>query len=184
MALKSSRLYSISLLAFAIFGCPKRQTAPRIVYVSTPPAPAEQAPAVVSAGTLVIQEPAPPQEPAESPPPVETPAPKPAPARRRVTPSEPAKEAVEQPAQQAPALEPRESVQEQAAQRNQILAMQQSIRERIARVNASRLTPLERKTLDDARTFLTQSERALRDGDLVRAMNLTRKASLLISALE
>jgi hypothetical protein len=41
-----------------------------------------------------------------------------------------------------------------------------------------------RRTLDDAHTFLAQSERAFLDGDLQRARNLANKASLLVSALE
>jgi hypothetical protein len=43
---------------------------------------------------------------------------------------------------------------------------------------------VDRKTLDDARTFFQQSTQALNEGDLQRALMLARKASLLVSALE
>jgi hypothetical protein len=41
-----------------------------------------------------------------------------------------------------------------------------------------------RKMLDDAGTFIRQSEQALRESDLLRARNLANKAALLVSALE
>jgi hypothetical protein len=54
----------------------------------------------------------------------------------------------------------------------------------MARLNPARLSPNERKTLDDAATFLAQSTRAFESSDLQRAFNLARKASLLVAALE
>jgi hypothetical protein len=47
-----------------------------------------------------------------------------------------------------------------------------------------KLTGATRRTLEDARTFLAQSEKALSDDDLQRARNLANKAALLVSALE
>jgi hypothetical protein len=54
----------------------------------------------------------------------------------------------------------------------------------MARLNPARLSPNERKTLGDADTFLAQSTRAFESNDLQRALNLARKASLLLAALE
>ena len=83
-----------------------------------------------------------------------------------------------------PALAPRESGAQEVALRSQVQAMQESVRRRMLRLNEAQLSPTEHKTLDDARTFLAQSIRALQGGDLQRALNLSRKASLLVSALE
>ena len=90
----------------------------------------------------------------------------------------------ETPPVEVPALEPRESSAQEAAIREQVLRLQENVRQRMARLNPARLSPNERKTLDDARTFLTQSTRALKSSDLQRALNLARKASLLVAALE
>ena len=54
----------------------------------------------------------------------------------------------------------------------------------MARLNPAGLSTNERKTLEDARTFLAQSTRAFESSDLPRALNLARKASLLVAALE
>ena len=73
---------------------------------------------------------------------------------------------------------------EEAALRRQIEGLQGDVRGRIAQLNRAELSGAERKTLDDARTFFTQSTRALNEGDLQRALTLARKASLLVAALE
>jgi hypothetical protein len=83
-----------------------------------------------------------------------------------------------------PSLEPRESSAQEAALRRQIQALQEDVRQRIAKLSRAGLSGADRKTLDDARTFFAQSARALNDADLQRALNLARKASLLVSALE
>jgi len=85
---------------------------------------------------------------------------------------------------QVPSLEPRESSAQQAALRRQIQGLQDDVRQRIAKLSRAGLSGADRKTLDDARTFFAQSTRALNDADLQRALNLARKASLLVSALE
>jgi hypothetical protein len=179
-------LYSVCGLALLIFGCPKRQTSPRVVYVPAPPAAAEQNPAPAS-GTLVIQEPAPPEPtpeviieeaPAEE---------KPAPRRRRpATTEQPANQPADEtaPTAELPSLEPRESPAQQTAQRQQIIAMLADNRGRIAQLRRTKLSDLERKTLDDAQMFLDQSQHALETNDLVRALNLARKASLLTNAVQ
>jgi hypothetical protein len=137
---------------------------------------------------LVIEAPAPP-EPAEVTP-AEPSTPKPAPRRRRPPRSEPpaATESVTEPAEpptaEVPALEPRESPGQQATLRQEILSLQEHLRRRIVQLERGKLTGAARRTLDDARTFLAQSEKALSDDDLQRARNLANKAALLVSALE
>jgi hypothetical protein len=83
-----------------------------------------------------------------------------------------------------PALEPRESSAQESALRRQVQALQEDVRTRLSRINEAKLSQDDRKTLDDARTFFAQSNRALEEGDLQRALNLARKASLLVAALE
>jgi len=183
-------------LALFIWGCPKRQGPSRIVYVPAPtPAATQattgtQAPADANAPTMVIEEPAPP-EPAPAPP-QEVPAPKETPhPHRRVLRREPpaagpenTPETVEPPAPQVPSLEPRESSAQEAALRRQIQGLQLDVRQRIAKLDQAGLSGVDRKTLDDARSFFAQSTQALNEGDLQRALTLARKASLLVLALE
>lgn len=158
----------------------------RVVYAPAPPVASAAKPAEES-GSLVVEEPLPP-EPAEVAP-TESSSPRTAPRRRRPrteTPaaSETTTEAVEPLPVEVPTLEPRGSPEQQTALRQQILDLQERLRQRSARFDRLRLSSQARKTLDDARTFLAQSERALLDGDLGRAHNLANKASLLVSALE
>jgi hypothetical protein len=81
-------------------------------------------------------------------------------------------------------LEPRESSVEEADLRRQIQGLQLDVRQRIAKLDQAGLAGVDRKTLDDARSFFTQSTQALNEGDLQRALTLARKASLLVLALE
>jgi hypothetical protein len=173
-------------LALLIFGCPKRQTTPRVVYVPAPPAAAEQRPEPAG-GTLVIQEPAPPEIKPEVIVEEAPPEGKPVRTRRRPAVSEqPPSETSDEtaPAAGLPALEPRESPAQQTAQRQQIIQMVAANRDRIAQLRRTQLSELERKTLDDAQMFLEQSQHALETNDLVRALNLARKASLLTNAVQ
>jgi hypothetical protein len=182
---KEPTLYSVCALTMLIFGCPKRQTTPRIVYIPSAPAasPAQSAPA---SGTMVIQEPAPPEPPPavvieEPPPEGEKPVPR---HRRRSTAaerqtSEPEEEA---PPPEVPTLEPRESPAQQTAQRQQVIGMLGQIRSRIAQLRRAGLAEAERKSVEDAQTFLEQSQHALDANDLARALNLARKASLLVNS--
>jgi len=139
---------------------------------------------------MVIEEPAPPEEPpAPSPQPTSQPEPARRPRRRlRTEPpaaaAENTPETTEPPTPQVPSLEPRESSAQEAALRRQIQGLQDDVRQRIAKLSRAGLSGADRKTLDDARTFFAQSTRALSDADLQRALNLARKASLLVSALE
>jgi hypothetical protein len=58
------------------------------------------------------------------------------------------------------------------------------IRQRLTRLNGAQLSANDRRTLEDARTFFVQATHAMASGDLPRALNLARKASLLLAALE
>ena len=141
---------------------------------------------------MVIEEPAPPEEPpAPSPQPTTNPEPARRRVLRRVAPAaapentpETTEPLTPQVPSQVPSLEPRESSAQQAALRRQIQGLQDDVRQRIAKLSRAGLSGADRKTLDDARTFFAQSTRALNDADLQRALNLARKASLLVSALE
>ena len=137
---------------------------------------------------MVIEEPAPPEEPpAPSPQPTTNPEPARRRVLRRVAPAaapENTPETTEPPTPQVPSLEPRESSAQEAALRRQIQGLQDDVRQRIAKLSRAGLSGADRKTLDDARTFFAQSARALNDADLQRALNLARKASLLVLALE
>jgi hypothetical protein len=188
--MRSRTLYSVCGLALLIWGCPKRQTTPRVVFVSQTPPATEQKPAATT-GALVIQEPPPP----EPPPPViiEAPAaPEEKPPQRRRRPATAGHPETEAPSEdtpaptapEVPALEQRESAAQQTAQRQQIIEMLAGIRGRVAQMKRNRLGDLERKTLDDAQMFVEQSQHALDTNDLVRALNLARKASLLVNALQ
>lgn len=190
--LRRGTLSSLCALTLWIGGCPKRQGPSRIVYVPAPAPRVAATPPVTPPQVLVIEEPAAPPEPEEAPPPQTPEEPKPPHRRRRPartdTPTAPADttapETPEPPPEAVPALGPRESTAQEAALRQQIQRSQEDVRQRLARLNEARLSPSERKTLEDARTFFAQSTHALESGDLQRALNLTRKASLLVSALE
>ncbi len=153
----------------------------------TPPA-ASPSPSVTPE-VLVIEEPAPPQS--EQAAPSEQPAPETTPARRRhraappsvVTPFEVVPEEQPVPAE-APALEARETPRQQVALRSQIQGLLESLRQRLGRLESLRLMARDRRAREDAHTFLTQSQQALEQGDLQRALNLAQKAELLVADLE
>ena len=183
--MKERTLYSVCGLAVLIFGCPKRQMTPRIVYVPAPPAPTAAAKPAPPSGSLVIQEPAPPEpQPVviiEEPPPEEKPVPR---HRRPAVPEQKANEPAqdETPPAEVPALEPRETPAQQTAQRQQIIEMLGRIRGRIAELKQAKLADSQKKSVDDAQMFLDQSQHALETNDLTRALNLARKASLLVNS--
>lgn len=199
---------SISLLcALALWlgGCAKRQdTRSIVVYIPAhAPAPAAAAapapgpaPAAAEPQILVIEEPAPPPEPEVTPQP-QTPGSsknnaggkkgggRPA---RTETPSEPdetsTQENSETPPAEVPPLEPRQSSAQQTELRRQFLQLEHDIHQRLTRLNGAQLSANDQKTLEDARTFFAQATHAMATGDLPRALNLARKASLLLAALE
>ncbi len=176
MRKSSGALWSLALL---FGGCPKRQTTPRIVYIPAPPATVK---APTTTATLVIREPQQPSPPAAVP--VSKPV-SPAPARRppirRPKPSASPPQIEHTP---VPELEPRESPALQKALRSNILRMQREVQGAINRLYRSGLPESELDTLGGAQVFLAQSIRALQDNDLQRALNLVRKAQLLVQALE
>jgi hypothetical protein len=185
--LKFPSAAGVSCLALIIGGCPKRQTVTRVVY--TPPPPAASEPATeASSGTLLIEEPAPP-EPVAEPVPEETPAPPPRPApRRRATESEtaPAPEpGAEGPAPaEVPAIEPHQTSEQQNDLKRKVISLQQSIQQRIAFIEQQHSPAVDGKAMKEARAFLKQSTSALQNGNLRLAMNLAEKASLLVEAAE
>lgn len=181
-----------------IGGCPKRQDRPSVVvYV---PAHPPAATAVVSTEpskpqVLVIEEPAPPPEPEPEPDetrPPQTPEHAASHHRRTpahaATPAEPdettTQETPETPPAEVPTLEPRESSAQETELRQQYNGLAQDIRPRLERMNGKQLSAADRRTLEDARTFFVQSGHALSAGDLPRALNLAKKAGLLLDALE
>lgn len=180
---------SACCLALLIGGCPKRQSGPRLVYVPTPPAASPARPASGS-GTLIIE------EPVETQPPVTQALPAPPPAqqptqsktRARSTGKAPAsvEPSAETPADEPlkpPALEPAES-SGQASLRQKVEKTQGNLRLRVAQFENRSLSDAERRTLNEARSFLAQSVRALKEGDLQRADNLAHKSEVLVTALE
>lgn len=163
-----------------------------MVYVPSP-APEVAIPRPESSGNLVIEEPAPPEppEPAVEVTPQESKNQKPAARpRRRALPSEtpveaqPAPENADHLAPPVPALQPRESIQQQTELQNKVLQLQQNVKARIAVLERTQMASVDRRTLNGARVFIAQSDRALKSGDQQRAFNLARKASLLVDALE
>lgn len=182
----------ICAAALLLGGCPKRNTAPRLVYVSAPP-PKIESQAGQAAETIVIEQPAseePETQPAENTATTAESTPKRSVRRRRAIRSDATAEAEDdaEPASPAPAevpvLEPRESSQRLATLRRDLTASQESTRKRLAQLEHAPLGQGDRRTLDDARAFLAQSEREFERGELTRAMNLARKAALLVSAIE
>ncbi len=185
-----STFASVCALVLWFGGCPRRQgPASVVVYV---PAQAVAPTATANPSeVMVIEEPAPPPAPEVTPPPA---SPQP-PTHPRPTHHAPAAAASEPddttppdtpetPPAEVPALEPQESSAQEIALRDEVLRLQESVRQRMSRLNPARLSANERKTLDDASTFLSQSVRASESGDFQRAFNLARKASLLVAALE
>lgn len=178
-------------MVLLVWGCPKRQTGPRIVYVPAPP-PESTTAGAASGETLTIEEPLPPERERVEVDSEGAPPPTP-PRRRRVPRTEPQPAAVETepealevapPPAEVPALAPRESAQQQTAQRRQILGLHERLVQRMKQLEDRDLSAAARATLLDARTFLTQSKRAVEEGDLQRALNLAEKSQLLVSALE
>ena len=185
-------LASVCALLLWIGGCPRRQGPKSLIVYVPAPAPAAALPAA-EPKVLVIEEPAPPPEPE----PEETsvpPTPEPTPPRRRrgpvrtAAPTEPDETATQEnpetPPAEVPALEPRQSSAQETELRDRYLKLEEDIRQRLTRLKGAQLSANEQKTLEDARTFFEQATHALASGDLPRAWNLARKASLLLAALE
>lgn len=174
-------------------GCPRAQTARRVVYVSTPP-PQLQSQASTPAEVLVIEPPAneePEALPPESPVTTLESTPKRPPRRRHAIRPDSTSEAEADddaepasPSAEVPVLESRQDSQRLATLRRDLTASQESTRRRLAQLDHAQLGQGDRRTLDDAKAFLSQSERELARGEVIRASNLARKAALLVSAIE
>jgi hypothetical protein len=96
----------------------------------------------------------------------------------------PQENAATPPAAAVPVLEPRESSARESELKQQYQSVAQEVRRRLAQWTGKRLSGSDRRTLEDAHTFFNQSTHALSSGDLPRALNLARKANLLLDALE
>lgn len=190
-------LSSLCSLLLLIGACPKRQTMKStIVYVPTKPPAAQSAEQSSKAqAVLVIEEPAPPPEPQREPeenaPPTATQPPAPhraggqAHTKTTAEPDEPVPvETPETEPLEVPAIEPRESSAQQTELRSQFDKLETDIQQRLSKLNGAQLSESDRKTVEDAKTFLAQATHAMTSGDLPRALNLARKASLLLAALQ
>ncbi|MGH9353990.1 MAG: hypothetical protein ACRD2G_17820 [Terriglobia bacterium] len=189
--MKTAIVLSILSAALFVTGCLRRQTGPRLVY-TPPPAAAPKPNLPQQTHVLIIEAPAPPPA-AESTPKageseVSSPAPKP-PRKHRTAQAginaagaEP--ETTEPAAADAPPLLPERSLQQQIDLEKQIGDLRSAVRLRIARLSRMNLSTEDRKALQDARLFLTEADRAMRENDLQQALNLAQKADLLISAVE
>lgn len=162
-------------------GCPKRQTGPKVVYVPTPPPAAKPA---QSDQTIVVQAPAPPA-PSEvnqkAPQPV---AQEPEPVRHRRARRAEVKPPPEEPAAEVPALQSAISSGQASELQGQVIKLQEGIEKRILRLTREWLSPSQRETLQGARGFLQQSQKALEESDLQRAYNLAHKSDLLVVSIE
>jgi len=175
----------MAILVVLSSGCHKGPQSNRIVFVAAPP-PAISTASPEATGVLTLAEP-PIQEPEDAlqpPPPTPAESPRPRPRVRLAQPepsTEPEPEPV--PSVEVPVLEPAGGPGEER-ERRQIVQLQDLVRGRIARQENTKLSADDRRMLDDARTFLSQSQRALGTNDFQRAMTLARKASILLSVLE
>lgn len=162
-------------------GCPKRQTGPQVVYVPTPPPAATPSQADQS---IVIQAPAPPapKEITPEPPPPVPPEPEPSKPPRTRRPE--VKAPPEEPAAEVPALQSGISSGQASALKGQVVKLQQDIEKRFILLGREGLSPTQRSTLDTARGFLQQSQKALQESNLQLALNFVQKAEILVTSLE
>lgn len=161
-------------------GCPKRHTGPQIVYIPTPPpavSPSE------SAQAIVIQAPTPSAPAKVTRVPVLPVSHKPVPIRhvyRRV----PQIKAPKPEPANVPALQSGLSPGKETELRDEVVNLQRGIEKEISRLNQEQLSQSQQNTLDGARGFLQQSQRALQQSDLQRALNLAHKADLLVISIQ
>ena len=132
-----------------------------VVQAPTPPTPTETAPQTLPRVT-------------PEPPPSRAPHPK-----RAEVKSPPEEETAEVPALQS-ALSPSQA----SELRSRVLRLQEGIEKRITLLSKEWLSPGERSTLEGARGFLQQSQKALQESDLQRADNLAHKADVLVTSVE
>ncbi len=75
-------------------------------------------------------------------------------------------------------------MQQKTALQQQIGALKEGIQLRISRLSRLGLSSEDRRALNDARRFLSQSDTAVKQGDLQQSLKLAEKADLLVSAVE
>lgn len=142
---------------------------------------------------MIIQEPPRPQPSTPAPRPEEKPpaaapeakppvAEQPQPVHTDAKPPEP--EPASAPASATPQLEPLSTVHQKATLQQQITSLKSVVELRISRLNHLDLSGEDRKALQDARNFLSQSDTATKQGDLQQSLNLAQKADLLVAAVE
>lgn len=68
--------------------------------------------------------------------------------------------------------------------RDEVVNLQLGIEEQISHLSQEQLSQSQQDTLDGARGFLQQSQRALQQSDLQRAFNLAHKADLLVTSIQ
>ena len=90
----------------------------------------------------------------------------------------------EKPSAEVPALQSAITSGQASALQEQVVKLQEGIEKRILFLSREWLSPSQRGTLETARGFLQQSEKARHDSDLQRAYNLAHKADLLVSSLQ
>jgi hypothetical protein len=90
----------------------------------------------------------------------------------------------EKPSAEVPALQSAISSGQASALQEQVVKLQEAIEKRILLLSREWLSSSQRSTLEGARGFLQQSQKALHESDLQRAYNLAHKADLLVSSLE
>ena len=154
---------------------------PQIVYVPTPPPAATPSQAE---STMVVQAPAPPAPPEvhhETPEPA---SPEPAPVKQPSPRRTEVKAPPEEPPAEVPALQSAISSGHATQLQGQVVKLQQGIEKRILLLSREWLSPSQRGTLEGARGFLQQSQKALQESDLQRAYNLAHKADLLVVSIE
>jgi type IV secretory pathway VirB10-like protein len=177
------RWASAFCLALLMGGCAKRQSGVRLVYVAPPPTSTPAA-STEESGTLVIEAPPPPEP--EQPQPAALPPPASAPKAEQVKPRQSGQTSAQAPAEQQlvepPPIEPANNPGQ--GQRQQLEKTQRDIGSSIEQLERSLHSNSERRTLAEARAFLDQSTRALKEGDLPLAEKLATKANLLITALK
>jgi hypothetical protein len=83
-----------------------------------------------------------------------------------------------------PALQSAISSGQATELQGQVVRLQQGIEKRILVLSREWLSPSQRGTLEGARSFLQQSQKALQESDLERAYKLAQKADILVASLE
>jgi hypothetical protein len=90
----------------------------------------------------------------------------------------------EQPSAEVPVLQSAISSAQASALQGQVVKLQEAIEKRILLLSREWLSPSQRSTLEGARGFLQNSQKALQESDLERAYKLAQKADILVASVE